>query len=486
MSDMSEAIPAQSELEMAERVVAGTLVGRWPPDGNLPPALSRLVKHAPDSFRDLRLGKIVAACRRLADANRPVHSQAINIALGPEDEAGSMLWEVERDALLISTAEAEAGPVWRAFRARHLARALADGVQLLTTRPAAFDQVRAKLDQSFALFSVGPGESLKDRVHQRMFHPSHPPPHLPARYLVNGITIATPGNLTAISAALKAGKSAFIGGMMASVLAGDAGHDCLGVTSANPGGLALLHFDTEQSPSDHHALVTRVWHRARVATPPNWLQSYCLTGFSYADARQAVLLTVEEAASQFGGIHSVLIDGVADLVSDVNDPVESASLVSELHALAISHQCPVIGVLHVNPGTEKTRGHLGSQLERKAESNLRLEKSAGISVVWSDKNRGAPIPKERGPRFCWSDADGMHVRTATLSATKADTKRTDLRDLAEAVLEESGSSSLAWKAFIEGIHTTAKLTERTARSRFDQMRNLGVLRKDTLHRWTLA
>ncbi len=103
-----------------------------------------------------------------------------------------------------------------------------------------------------------------------------------------------------------------------------------------------------------------------------------------------------ESAHDFNGLFAVIVDGVADLVLDVNDAKECNALVAKLHALAIKYDCPdrIICVIHENPNadTGKMRGHLGSQLERKAESNLRLRKKEDVTVVFSDRQRRrAPI-----------------------------------------------------------------------------------------------
>ena len=85
--------------------------------------------------------------------------------------------------------------------------------------------------------------------------------------------------------------------------------------------------------------------------------------------------------------HSVFIDGVADLCKSPNDDIEAFALVEHLAHLAIAYACPLILVLHENPSgleTGKTRGHLGSQLERKAESNLRIARDgkSGASIFF--------------------------------------------------------------------------------------------------------
>jgi AAA domain-containing protein len=278
-------------------------------------------------------------------------------------------------------------------------------------------------------------KTLGERLQARRFNILvKPRPAIP-RYSVLGTPICTPGNLTAASAIPKGGKSAWIGAMMAATM-DSGGADCLGVTSSNAEGKALLHLDTEQSEEDHYNGIERTLRRAGLAEPPPWVHSHYVTGFPIADARAAVPLLMAETERKHGGIHSVLIDGVADLAFDVNDPGEAASLVTEWHGLAIKYHCPIIGVIHLNPGTEKTRGHLGSQLERKAETNLRLEKDGDAVVVWADKNRRAPISKAHGPRFVWSNELQMHVSTASAADAKDEADREALVALADEVFAD--------------------------------------------------
>lgn len=163
--------------------------------------------------------------------------------------------------------------------------------------------------------------------------------------------------------------------------------------------------------------------RAGAKQRPEWLHSYCLTGLSVADAKACVWQAVVDAYVRHGRIHAIFIDGVADLVLDVNSAEECNGFIAELHALAIKFDCPIVTVLHLNPqsgkgGFEKARGHLGSQLERKAETNLRIEKDGDVSVCWSERQRRAPIFKDNGPRFKWSEEAGMHVTATAVAPAK--------------------------------------------------------------------
>jgi hypothetical protein len=248
----------------------------------------------------------------------------------------------------------------------------------------------------------------------------NPPPPAQVVYSLVGIPIATPGNLVAIASDVKTGKSAFIGAMIASTMSTDGNADLLGFSSENPRGFAVLHFDSEQSPPDHWEGIARILKRARVKKPPSWLYSYCLTGLSVIEAKEKVMRVIPIAAAKHGGIHSIFLDGIADFVTDVNDQKESGAFITELHSVAIKHHCPLSGVLHFNPNSDKTRGHLGSQFERKAETNLRLDKKNGVTVVWSEKQRRAPIPKKTGPCFAWSDSEKMHVTVPNPGSEKAE------------------------------------------------------------------
>jgi len=53
--------------------------------------------------------------------------------------------------------------------------------------------------------------------------------------------------------------------------------DTLSIDSANPHKHAVIAFDTEQSPADHHDLVATALSRVNQTEAPGWLHSYRLT-----------------------------------------------------------------------------------------------------------------------------------------------------------------------------------------------------------------
>jgi len=266
----------------------------------------------------------------------------------------------------------------------------------------------------------------------RRFDLANPPPPARAIYCVGTATIATPGNLCVIAAQPKAGKSALVGAFIAAAT-GMAG-DTLGIASGNPDGCALIHFDTEQSPADHHAIVATALRRVRL-DQPSWLRSYRLADVATMKRFQLLQHELDRARRDHGGIHSVLLDGIADFVADPNDAEEAFAAVDRLHRLAVQFDTTIVCVLHFNPGSDfnKTRGHLGSQLERKAETNLALEKAEGVTVVYTKLARHAHIEKDAGARFQWDEQSGMHVSCGTLMAEKAEADDFHLQAIADEI-----------------------------------------------------
>jgi hypothetical protein len=260
------------------------------------------------------------------------------------------------------------------------------------------------------------------------------------------------------------------------------GSDTLGVESENPNGLAVVHFDTEQSREDFWNQVARAVRRAgREQTPP-WLLSYTLTDFPAKQKREAVWMAADHAAKEFGGLHSIIVDGFADLVCDVNDAEECNEFVAALHALAIKHNCPIVGVIHFNPGSEKTRGHLGSQLERKAETNLRIDKDGEVSHVWSEKQRRAPILEGTGPRFQWSEELAMHVTVESRESAKKKAATEEAKRLRDDVFGDK--RSMRYTDLKNGVMDITGKSDRSAKRIVEDWVKLGVIEQSIAKLWT--
>lgn len=80
----------------------------------------------------------------------------------------------------------------------------------------------------------------------------------------------------------------------------------------------------------------------------------------------------------------MIIDGIRDLMYDINSPSESAEIINLLMRWSSEYNLHIYTVLHLNKGDDNTRGHIGTELNNKAETVLQVTKStqdANISEV---------------------------------------------------------------------------------------------------------
>ena len=82
----------------------------------------------------------------------------------------------------------------------------------------------------------------------------------------------------------------------------------------------------------------------------------------------------------------------------------------------------------------KTRGHLGSRLARKTESNIELSKDTNeVTTVYTSSSRHAFISKQDGPRFKWDSLAEMHVSCVPETKERNEAKRGVLSELANEI-----------------------------------------------------
>ena len=145
-------------------------------------------------------------------------------------------------------------------------------------------------------------------------------------------------------------------------------------------------------------------------------------------------------------------------------------------------------MLHLNPSSEtKSRGHLGSQLERKSETNLRIEKKDGVSTVYSDRNRGADIPKDTAPRFVWSAEHQMHVSASTIGNLKRAANLEELREQCQEAFNLAGKKQLTWTELVAALLRVPGVnSKRTAERIHKDAKNEGVIIKNIIKSWELS
>lgn len=89
----------------------------------------------------------------------------------------------------------------------------------------------------------------------------------------------------------------------------------------------------------------------------------------------------------------VIIDGIRDLVFDINEPTEATIMSGNLMKWADIHNCHILSILHQNKGNEHARGHLGSEMINKSETVIKVSQDEKkITLCEPEFTRGEPFP----------------------------------------------------------------------------------------------
>lgn len=350
-------------------------------------------------------------------------------------------------------------------------------------------------------------QSLLERAYALRFSPDEVPPPDELCMTIGDVPIAARGNLTVIQGKSKVGKSALVSAVLGAAQRGpyQTAGDTLCVEWRGEASGAVLHLDTEQSRADWHALVNRSVTRSGMPAVSPRLISLPLVMFARSERLEILQRALRHERAERGGVDIVVLDGIADLCASPNDEAEALDLVSRVHALAQEHECAVFCILHENPSTDagKTRGHLGSELNRKAFANLRIDKDAetSVSTIYGTDMRKRDLPKDQGFCFAWDDAAGMHVfqgRAAGLKAAQREAEATaESREFFAEIFSNGDAIGKngpfpiltptdASEIYRETIGNGKTIKPDAMKKRMQKAESLGVLGKASRNEWQLV
>ena len=208
---------------------------------------------------------------------------------------------------------------------------------------------------------------------------------------IDGSCLCSAGNISAIVGEAKSKKTFLTTALVASAIAYRFKNSQAFKNISNNVTLNVLWLDTEQSEGHVRKVIDRIntiTGVKRTNIEDSRLNVYALRELDPLQRREVLYDALYTLRPNL-----VVIDGIADLQRDTNDLRESEALVGELMALSTQYNCHIICILHTNPGTDKARGHVGSALQRKAESVIYVHKVEDISVVEPQFCRNEPFER---------------------------------------------------------------------------------------------
>ncbi len=204
------------------------------------------------------------------------------------------------------------------------------------------------------------------------------------------IPIGTYGNFSFVQAPPKTKKTFFISLLASVYLSGT--NKFGGDLKGHRDDKCLLHFDTEQGKWHCQKVFRRVLDMNDTEKDENY-HTFTLRTIGYKTRLEFIEYWLREKVEE-NKAGLVIIDGVADLISDVNNLEESNSVVQKLMEWTAKFNCHIVTIIHSNYGSSKPTGHLGSLLEKKAETQIELEKNTVHEehiTVRCRRSRGFPF-----------------------------------------------------------------------------------------------
>ena len=308
----------------------------------------------------------------------------------------------------------------------------------------------------------------KERVEPYIVDMSKQLPEVLPLVSINGSCICSVGNISAVCGEAKSRKTFLTSGLVASAMAIPYNKlNNFQIVDKNHN-LDVLWVDTEQGEMHVRKVVDRISEMTGaklggLISEPR-LTTLALRELAPHERKQRMY-----DAMRLMHYDLVVIDGIADLQRNTNDLEESDALVTELMALSTLAETHILCVLHTNPGSDKARGHLGSSLQRKAETVLFVHRVGETSVVEPQFCRNEPFE-----RFAFSINDAGIPEVCPLPMEGA----TSDRHPAIALLEDEYGGAIERTTLINKLIEAQGLNKSTAYMQVMRLIRRGELQLD--------
>lgn len=218
-------------------------------------------------------------------------------------------------------------------------------------------------------------DKIYEKLISRRFEKNKAIPVENVAFTIQNKTIGCTQSFVTISGLPKQGKSLFITSAIASAYTNMPVFDMQMTFPKNRN--RLCYIDTESSDFDYYKVLERMKKQMNVAELPENFDSFLFREDSHTD----ILLMIEMYLQKNADCSILIIDGVLDLIADFNNIEQSFHLVQWLKKISKVHDLLIFLVLHLGKKDGNTLGHIGSYLDRKSQSVLKIEKNKQSKTI---------------------------------------------------------------------------------------------------------
>lgn len=290
-------------------------------------------------------------------------------------------------------------------------------------------------------------------------------------YLIksNGVGTIPRGDIIAVKAKSKNGKT-FLCSIFAAVAMGAE----WGSLNAAENNCKVMFIDTEQNEKN----VARVAKRIHAMTGrdihknSDRLICYSLRKMDMAKRWQFVSDRIQEERPDL-----VVLDGIADLLSDFNNIGESQDIINKLMATSAEYNLSIIFVLHTNKNKDDNnmKGHLGTMAVQKCSDVFEVVKNGSTFNVTETECRNIPISD-----FSFVlDNDGiprpMQTQKQLQAVENSAVKEAKLRQTFSEIFSDKEMNVIRYSDLVPLVKLYFAVEERRAKDKIRVAKESGVL-----------
>ncbi len=246
---------------------------------------------------------------------------------------------------------------------------------------------------------------------------------------------------------------------------------------------ALVYIDTERNTKEELPVMIQGIRKKAGFEPYSDVSDFYFTSIKTIE-RKSRLDAVQEylryVRTQTGLHIFCVLDVLTDCVSDFNDAKDSLTLCDFLNNLCENENATILGVIHENPGSEKARGHLGTEFANKASTFFQIgfvrdSNGNDTDVIRLRYLKVRSIKRPESLYLTYSpEAEGLILAPAEMrESVLGSNRRYDANDVAEMLEDFLGTTPVVQAVLISHLRERTELSKNTILERLSEIQAKG-------------
>jgi len=285
---------------------------------------------------------------------------------------------------------------------------------------------------------------------------------------INDSVFCATNELSFISGKPKAGKTSVASIILSTCLTQYPTFDTLGIKGTYKPDQEIIYIDSEQSKRSSYRILERIKKNLGRQDVPENLHVYNFRHYGNEELKQAFELLLKHHPKAY----LWFLDGIADMVTSVNNEQEAKSLIHFLNSQVEKNETAFILFLHENSQSQndKMRGHLGSEAQRKCFATISISKDTKLQThfIKSVETREGRNFEEIAFRFD-EQSKSMVLLSHKEKIEAKNSTREDLWELALHIFGNDTTQKVRMKDAKSRLMDKMKISEKTARNKIQEL-----------------